>query len=70
VLRKGSGRPLLLLHGYPETHPTWHKVAPKLAEQFAVVVADLRGYGDSANPKMANGTRIIHFAPWRRIRST
>src|SRR5215469_11367344 len=34
VLRKGSGRPLLLLHGYPETHLTWHKVAPKLAEQF------------------------------------
>src|SRR5436853_471814 len=34
VLRKGSGRPLLLLHGYPETHLTWHKTAPKLAEQF------------------------------------
>jgi haloacetate dehalogenase len=51
VLRKGSGRPLLLLHGYPETHLTWHKVAPKLAEQFSVVVPDLRGYGDSGKPR-------------------
>jgi haloacetate dehalogenase len=50
VLRKGSGRPLLFLHGYPETHLTWHKVAPKLAEQFSVVVPDLRGYGDSGKP--------------------
>jgi haloacetate dehalogenase len=51
VLRKGTGRPLLLLHGYPETHLTWHKVAPKLAEQFTVVVPDLRGYGDSGKPQ-------------------
>jgi haloacetate dehalogenase len=51
VLRKGSGRSLLLLHGYPETHLTWHKVAPKLAEQFSVVVPDLRGYGDSGKPQ-------------------
>jgi haloacetate dehalogenase len=51
VLRKGSGRPLLLLHGYPETHLTWHKVAPQLAEQFSVVVPDLRGYGDSGKPE-------------------
>ena len=51
VLRRGSGRPLLLLHGYPETHLTWHKVAPKLAEQFSVVLPDLRGYGDSGKPK-------------------
>jgi haloacetate dehalogenase len=50
VLRKGSGRPLLLLHGYPETHLTWHKVAPKLCEQFSVVLPDLRGYGDSGRP--------------------
>jgi haloacetate dehalogenase len=50
VLRKGIGRPLLLLHGYPETHLTWHKVAPQLAEQFSVVVPDLRGYGDSGKP--------------------
>jgi haloacetate dehalogenase len=51
VFRKGSGRPLLLLHGYPETHLTWHKVAPKLAEQFSVVVPDLRGYGNSGKPQ-------------------
>jgi haloacetate dehalogenase len=50
VLRKGTGRPLLLLHGYPETHLTWHKVAPRLAEQFSVIVPDLRGYGDSGKP--------------------
>jgi haloacetate dehalogenase len=51
VLRKGTGRPLLLLHGYPETHLTWRKVAPRLAEQFSVVVSDLRGYGDSGKPE-------------------
>ena len=51
LLRKGVGRPLLLMHGYPETHLTWHKVAPRLAEQFAVVVPDLRGYGDSGKPQ-------------------
>src|ERR1700721_2222295 len=51
VLRKGSGRPLLLLHGYPETHLTWHKIAPQLAEQFSVVVPDLRGCGASGKPE-------------------
>jgi haloacetate dehalogenase len=51
VLRKGTGRPLLLLHGYPETHLTWHKVAPQLAEQFSVIVPDLRGYGKSGKPQ-------------------
>jgi len=51
TLRKGAGRGMLLLHGYPETHLTWRKVAPQLAEQFSVVVPDLRGYGDSGKPK-------------------
>ena len=46
----GSGPPLLLLHGNPLTHVAWHKVAPRLAEQFHVVAADLRGYGDSSAP--------------------
>ena len=46
----GSGPPLLLLHGYPQTHAIWHKVAPRLAEQYSVVCADLRGYGDSSKP--------------------
>ncbi len=43
----GQGPPLLLLHGYPQLHVMWHKVAPRLAEHFTVVAADLRGYGDS-----------------------
>ena len=46
----GSGPPLLLLHGYPQTHVMWHKIAPRLAEDFTVVAADLRGYGDSGKP--------------------
>ena len=46
----GSGPPLLLLHGYPQTHVMWHRVAPALAAQFTVVCADLRGYGDSGKP--------------------
>ncbi|MEO0458510.1 MAG: alpha/beta hydrolase [Cyanobacteria bacterium P01_A01_bin.114] len=46
----GAGPPLLLLHGYPQTHVMWHKVAPQLAEHFTVVCTDLRGYGDSSKP--------------------
>ena len=46
----GSGPPLLLLHGYPQTGAMWHLVAPALAEQHTVVVADLRGYGASSKP--------------------
>ena len=40
----GNGPPLLLLHGHPQTHAIWHKVAPALAERFTVVACDLRGY--------------------------
>ena len=47
----GNGAPPLLLHGYPETHRMWRKVAPALAEGFSVVCADLRGYGDSSKPE-------------------
>jgi haloacetate dehalogenase len=46
----GKGAPLLLLHGHPQTHAIWHRVAPQLAEQFTVVAVDLRGYGDSGRP--------------------
>ncbi|QNQ97403.1 alpha/beta hydrolase [Pseudomonas oryzihabitans] len=46
----GQGPALLLLHGHPQTHVMWHKVAPRLAERFTLVAADLRGYGDSAKP--------------------
>jgi len=47
----GRGPALLLLHGYPQTHVMWHKVAPSLAERFTVVCPDLRGYGDSGKPE-------------------
>jgi haloacetate dehalogenase len=53
VAIRGKGAPLLLLHGYPETHRMWHKVAPALADEFFVVCADLRGYGDSSKPEGA-----------------
>ena len=47
----GTGPPLLLLHGYPQTHVCWHKIAPALARQFTLIIPDLRGYGDSTGPK-------------------
>src|ERR1043166_6824792 len=47
----GSGPPLLLLHGNPMSHVTWHKMASRLAERFHVVAADLRGSGDSVGPE-------------------
>jgi haloacetate dehalogenase len=50
VLTGGSGPPLLLIHGYPQTHVEWHKIAPALARRFTVVLTDLRGYGDSSKP--------------------
>ncbi len=46
----GEGPPVLLLHGIPETHLMWHRVAPQLAEHFTVVATDLRGFGDSGTP--------------------
>ena len=48
LVKGGDGPPLLLLHGYPQSHMMWHKIAPRLAEDFTVVVPDLRGYGDSS----------------------
>jgi haloacetate dehalogenase len=47
----GDGPPVLLVHGYPETHAMWHKVAPQLARDYTVVCPDLRGYGDSSKPR-------------------
>ena len=49
-VKGGDGPPVLLLHGYPQTHVMWHKVAPRLAQDFTVVATDLRGYGDSSKP--------------------
>ena len=51
----GSGPPLVLVHGFPETGAMWHRVAPKLAERFSVVVPDLRGYGWSSAPASHGG---------------
>lgn len=56
----GSGPPLLLLHGHPQTHVTWRKIAPSLAERFTVVAADLRGYGDSSKP--AGGLNHVNYS--------
>ena len=50
LVKGGDGPPLLLLHGYPQTHVMWHKIAPILAQDFTVVAPDLRGYGDSGKP--------------------
>jgi len=47
----GSGPPLLLLHGHPQTRAIWHRVAPALAGRHTIVAADLRGYGDSSRPE-------------------
>ncbi|MCI2417460.1 alpha/beta hydrolase [Saccharopolyspora sp. K220] len=51
----GDGPPVLLLHGYPQTHLIWHHVAPELAADHTVVLADLRGYGDSDKPRPGPG---------------
>ena len=61
AVSKGSGPPLLLIHGHPETHVTWHKVAPALADAFTVVVPDLRGYGDSSKPDYSPQSRDYSF---------
>jgi haloacetate dehalogenase len=50
LVKSGTGDPVLLLHGYPQTHGMWHKIAPLLSQDFTVVVPDLRGYGDSTKP--------------------
>ena len=54
----GDGPPVVLLHGFPQTHAMWHAVAPILAEKFTVIAPDLRGYGQSAKPA---GTRAYGF---------
>src|SRR5213594_1561564 len=47
----GKGPPVLLMHGNPFSHVSWHKLAPRLAQEFTVVATDLRGYGDSSKPE-------------------
>ena len=62
VRTKGCGQPLLLLHGFPQTHLMWHRIAPVLAEHYFVVCADLRGYGASS----AVSSRPDHFPHSKR----
>jgi haloacetate dehalogenase len=61
VLSQGSGPPLLLLHGHPETHVTWHKVAPALTDSYTVIAPDLRGYGDSSKPDYSPRSQEYSF---------
>jgi haloacetate dehalogenase len=60
VLVGGSGPPVLLLHGYPQTHVEWRKIAPELAKSYTLVIPDLRGYGDSGKP--AGGDKHINYS--------
>ena len=58
----GSGPPLVLLHGYPQTQVMWHRIAPRLAERFQLIIPDLRGYGTSSTPP----ADIEHYAYSKR----
>jgi haloacetate dehalogenase len=60
VLVGGSGPPVLLLHGYPQTHVEWRKMAPVLAKNYTLVLPDLRGYGDSSKP--ADGDDHVNYS--------
>jgi haloacetate dehalogenase len=62
TLRGGQGAPLLLIHGHPQTHVMWHRVANELARHFTVILMDLRGYGDSARP----GADALHLTYSKR----
>jgi haloacetate dehalogenase len=61
-IRSGSGPPLLLLHGFPQTHHIWHLVAPKLASTFTVICIDLRGYGQSSKPASSASSNHAPYA--------
>jgi pimeloyl-ACP methyl ester carboxylesterase len=65
----GQGEPIVLLHGYPETHHAWHKVIPALAQQFIVIAPDLRGLGDSERPKTGYDKRTIAEDIYQLVRS-
>ena len=65
---KRAGPPVLLLHGYPETHVMWQRVAPAPRADFTLVIPDLRGYGDSTKPRRqrrpSSTTRSTASARW------
>lgn len=65
VRHGGTGPPLLLLHGHPQTHVMWHAVAPGLAKDFTVIAPDLRGYGESSKPETTPG----HMPYSKRVRA-
>ncbi len=69
AVRGGDGPPVLLLHGYPQSHVMWHRIAPELAREHTVVAADLRGYGDSDRPDAGADHAGYAFRPWRPTRS-
>jgi haloacetate dehalogenase len=62
----GSGPPLLLLHGHPQSHAMWHQVAPELAQRHSLVLMDLRGYGDSDRPRPSADHGADHSAHSKR----
>lgn len=64
----GSGVPVLLLHGYPQSHLMWHKIAPMLSRQYTVIATDLRGYGDSGKPPGGMIILAIQSELLRRIK--
>ena len=66
TFRAGSGPPLLLLHGYPQTHVIWHRIACRLAERFSVVLPTFEVMGIPATRKEGTDIRITPFEPWRK----
>jgi haloacetate dehalogenase len=61
-IRSGNGEPLLLLHGFPQTHHMWHLVAPQLASVFTVICIDLRGYGRSSKPASSSSAKHAPYS--------
>ena len=70
VRHGGEGPPLVLLHGHPRTHATWHMVAERLAARFTVVCPDLRGYGQSTMPPAGPTIRSRRSVRWLRMSSS
>lgn len=65
----GHGKPIVLLHGYPQTHHAWRKVIPELAKSFTVIAPDLRGLGDSDRPETGYDKRMIAEDVYQLVRS-